>query len=114
MAKRANVLRVPSDAVQGEGSYVAFRKPSWGEVKGAEREAKTAEEAGGEALSAYTETTILRHLIEWNWVYEQDKKLKLPKTARDLEGLSRDEMMFLADAVGNLYSGDANAGSEKN
>lgn len=33
MAKRRDVLRFKSDVVQGQGSYVELRSPSWGELQ---------------------------------------------------------------------------------
>ena len=62
MRKFKREYTVASDEVQGPGSFVTFRNPTWGEA----REGP----AGVDGIAA--------RVVAWNWTDENDQPLPLP------------------------------------
>lgn len=99
MAERKNkrTFRVESDAVQGEGSYVVFKRLTWEEVLALPDNLKAGEAA---ALA----------VVEWNWVDDEGKPLPLPSEHPETLGqLMNDEITWLVTEREN-----GRAGAEKN
>jgi len=65
MPERQTFRRFPSDEVQGEGSWVELKYMTWGNATRAFK---------GE----YDATPMIKeHLVDWNWVDEDGKKLEM-------------------------------------
>lgn len=97
MSKRQNVRRIQTPKLQGEGSFVEFKRFTYGESK-AVRAANG--EHGGDSEWEQAESTRLlgEHLISWSWVDDDGAPLPLPKddpTVVDL--LTDEELGFLMD-----------------
>ena len=107
MPKRANVKRFDSPNVQGEDSHVTFRRITWGEAKALRKEAKTVKGEGDE-FEVMTLTLdvmariIVEHLLEWNWVMDDDTPMPLPKSVGDLDIVNDTEMAFLSGCINDL------------
>lgn len=82
--KNKRTFRVESDAVQGEGSFVVFKRLTWEEYK-ALPDGITAGDAAALAV------------VEWNWVDDAGKPLPLPSEQPEIIGqLMQEEIQFLA------------------
>jgi hypothetical protein len=125
MAHRTRTKKVESSDIQGEGSYIALRLPTRGEVKALYREGRALqrateragelEEAGQqeEADQLLDETMtkndarsaelVIQHLVEWNWSGDDGKQLDRPKSIEDIDALTSAEADFLINAVTELY-----------
>jgi hypothetical protein len=93
MAHRKNkaLIRVDSEEVMGEGSYVTLKAPLWGDVQDLQGGNLTEKEVGMEMLK--------RVVVGWDWVDDEDKPLPLPSSDPDvLNRLQLVEMNFLSQA----------------
>jgi len=101
MSKRLNEYVVPSDAIQGEGSFVRVRAVLYGESKRLAVEVEALNQAEKVQLN---ERLIMEHIIAWNWVDDEGQPLPLPsEDSSVLDRLTGQEMAFLGEAL----SGDA-------
>lgn len=99
MAKRQNVVTVPSDTVQGEGSWVKLRKLTVGEAKTLARTAETLN-GGGEVAIQMTGEILASHIVGWDWVGTEGEPLPLPKDKPEIiDELTGEELNFLALAL---------------
>lgn len=104
---RITSRRVETPALQGEGSYVVFRRISWKLAKDARkfllignvRDRKDMDKEQIERLVAEEERltleAVFNGIIEWNWQDEDGKPLPIPKTGEELDALTADEVVFL-------------------
>ena len=95
MAERQEV-RVPSEAVQGSGSWVKLRPLTFGEVRRID------------GLDS-AEAAVRAHTLDWNWVDEGGRPLPPPTDAAVWEQLTRDEFWFLFEALTGRKERDAKA-----
>lgn len=105
MAKKTKLFRYESDEVQGEGSFVTMRKPSWGMMRRAtaEMDGKTEAEAGLAMMSE-----LLPGLITaWNWTDVDGELLPLPKDHPEvIDDLEVEEAMFLVEKASALLTAE--------
>jgi hypothetical protein len=97
MAKRQAIIKVESEEVQGEGSFVKVRSILWGDAKRLKKDLAGMDE--DDKLRANDEL-IAKHVYEWDWVDEDGNPLPLPKddpTVLDL--LTAHEIKFLGKAL---------------
>jgi hypothetical protein len=88
--------QVDSAKVQGEGTYVVFRRLLWGEFQELSRR-QEAKEITGEQ---YSSELIARQLADWNWTDESGVTLPVPQTDPSvLERLTDEEVGWLIDQV---------------
>ncbi len=114
MAKRQAILTFDSEDLQGQGSFVKIRMPAWGDIKKLRKTeailAAEEKEAEGNAHAvadiadrrlALTEDLIVAHVVEWDWVDDEDNPLPRPKNSPEvLDQLTVTEIEFLAGAMG--------------
>lgn len=97
--KRQSVVRKDSAVVQGKGSFVQWRKLTWGESK----EVMTEREALKDnpiALAEKMQSIIIDHVDDWNWVDDDGEPLPLPKNEPEgFDELNEDEITFLASLL---------------
>lgn len=104
---RITSRRVDTTDLQGEGSYVVFRKLTYGAQKEArrfvvignvrERKDLTVEEIDkliGEEEKLTIEL-LTTGIIDWNWEDEDGKPLPIPTKAEDLDKFTGEEINFL-------------------
>lgn len=106
MAKKTRLFRYDSEAVQGEGSFVTMRKPSWGMMRKATAEmADKSEQEAGLAMMG----ELLPGLITaWNWTDVEGELLPLPKDRPEvIDDLEVEEAMFLVEKASALLTTDA-------
>lgn len=97
MAKRQFIYTIPSEKVQGKGSYVKVRSLLWGDAKRIRRELKDADE---DEQMAANDQLLIDHIVEWDWVDEHDQPMPIPKDDPTvIDRLSAQEVNFLGDAV---------------
>lgn len=89
MSQRKTTYKVPSDEVQGEGSYVELKYLTWGENRAAMK---------GEYKS---DAILTDHLIGWNWVDAEGEPLEL-----SVDVLFEPERKFILDSLFNPNAGD--------
>lgn len=78
MPKRNNLVRHPSEELQGDGSYVLLRNITWGEMK--RRGWLTGERTEGKDRKIDEAEKIFEFCVaDWNWVDDEDNPLPLPK-----------------------------------
>jgi hypothetical protein len=97
MPKRKYTARqkIDSEAVQGEGSYVVMRRPTWEDI-----EALVGEDGSLDNLTEMQAGKLLiKDLVEeWNWVDDKDEPLAQP--SEDIfKTLPIEEIMFLVEQV---------------
>lgn len=114
MPKRNNLMRVPSDAVQGEDSWVLLRRIAWEKQQDAQR--KLAQAAGGELsqdgvqgvrvttefldLNAdFTRDLLRQCVVDWNWVDDDGQPLPAPHDPAAIGALNVDEVQFIVRAL---------------
>jgi len=98
MPQRQAVRKIDSTEVQGDGSWVRMRKPKGRDIKEAMKKNEAqGEDAGG--LEAYADSMdLLRtHVLEWNWVDDDDKPLPHPQDADVFDELTIGEIQFLTE-----------------
>lgn len=100
--RETSTMRVDTDDVQGEGSYVVLRKPTWRDMRLA---LGAFQAAGGDANEEYAGLMMVDALlpgmiVEWNWTDEAGQPLPLPSTDRaaldDLEPV--EGLLLVAEA----------------
>jgi hypothetical protein len=99
---RVSRRRVPSEEVQGEGTWVEVVALKYGESKRIQRQLAglTAGAKGEEQKAKLSEQMIIDHVVAWNWKDDDGNALALPKEKPDvLEELTADEMVFLANCL---------------
>lgn len=94
--KRRRVKRVPSDAVQGEGSWAIVAMMTVAEIRENRKESKKK----GVDLFERSITVLKTHVREWNWVDDEGKPLPQPKDDPSvIEQLAEFETVFLGTAI---------------
>lgn len=115
---RVTSRRIETPELQGEGSFVLFRKLSWGTAKKARRfmmigdvraradltveeiDKMLAEEA------ALTIDLVANGVLLWNWQDENGQPLHPPKSTEDLDLLTTDEVTFIVSCCSGNYPSD--------
>ena len=114
--RKPNVVRVETTKVQGEGSFVVFRKFTWEERRELREKMRAWLPEGTKGLpDAYIdgiEGLILSRLVEWNWADENEQPIPLPKTSDDLGALMDEEIQFLFETMQRLIRGALGQGDE--
>jgi hypothetical protein len=97
MPKRKRIQRVDTEAVQGEGSYVVIKRMLVGEIR------SMAKRATGDMklLAVEMSSEILAtHVVEWNWVDDEDNPLPVPYQNEEVfDQLSDEEFQFLSELM---------------
>lgn len=88
---RPNTVKVDSASVQGEGSYILWRRMTWGERKAIQQSARDGEFG--------TLLMLTDHIAGWNWTDSDGNALPLPQGESDFEALYDEEISFLADVA---------------
>lgn len=124
MAKRRTVVKHETDEIQGEDSYVVLSALKVKEIRNlrqvgkdervkarawAKKQSKLrgvdvdeSEYEGADPFEGGLEI-LSKHILDWNWVDDEDNPLPLPKDDPDVLGeLTNDETDFLSD----LMTGD--------
>lgn len=96
MSKRQSVKRHESVEVQGEGSFVVVSAVKVKEIRAIRKISDSPEfddfEGGIKLLS--------RHVVDWNWVDDDDKPLPTPKEKPEIiEELTDQESQFLVSLL---------------
>lgn len=113
MPKRNNLMRVPSDEVQGEGSFVLLRRIRWETQQ--EAQMKLAKAAGGEIGSngegvrvtteflqmnaEFTRDLLQQCVVDWNWVDDDGKEFPKPSDPAAVGVLNVEEVQFIVRAL---------------
>jgi len=101
MPERLNTKRVATDSVQGAESYVTLRRATSDESRElykAIRKTDTpeSEEAAYQAQVAF----VQKHIVGWNWVWEDGLPMPSPKDDPTVIGkLSDQELKAIVDAL---------------
>ena len=112
---RVTSRRVETPELQGEGSFVVFRKLSHGAVKEVrrfmvigdvkERKDLTVEQID-EMIAKEEKLTldlISNGVMEWNWQDENGNPLPIPKTTEDLDKMTDEEVQYIVmGCIGQL------------
>lgn len=104
---RVTSYRVPTTDLQGENSYVVFRRLGWKTAREVNKylvignvqtrsdltvdeiEKRIAEE------ERLTSECVLNGILEWNWQDENGTPIPIPTKMEDLDALTADEVTFL-------------------
>lgn len=88
--------RIPTDEVQGEGSYFVLRPYLWGEFESLQKQ----RDAGTLDQDEHTRHVLALQIADWNWTDGEDQPLPLPKNDLTVfDRLTGEEMIFLMDSV---------------
>ena len=112
---RVTSRRVETPELQGEGSFVVFRKLSHGAVKEVrrfmvigdvkERKDLTVEQID-EMIAKEEKLTldlISNGVMDWNWQDENGNPLPIPKTTEDLDKMTDEEVQYIVmGCIGQL------------
>jgi len=96
------VTKIETPAAQGDGSYLEFRRPTWGERR---KMLKDIEALEGPALEDYVLKLLFERLEGWNWQDAEGKELPLPKQVEHLSGFTDEEIELLYDISGRAIKG---------
>lgn len=106
---RVTSYRVDTKDLQGEGSFVVFRRLGWKSAREVRKfimlgnvrerpdlsvdeiEKRIAEE------ERLTSDCVLNGILEWNWEDEHGKPIAIPTKMSDLDDLTADEVTFLIE-----------------
>lgn len=91
--KRASIQRFETEEVQGEGSYVELRSLTLGEIRKWRKATKNDDADPVETVSKI----LVKQLVEWNWVDDDDKDL--PCDAKGLDQLYESEAEYLVNLL---------------
>ena len=126
MAQRLGTVRVPSETVQGEGSFVVVRKIGYTQRTTASK--MLAQACGGvvptnkaaieDKFSAtsdflmandeFTQQLLVENVVAWNWVDDDGQALPLPREdVGTIRRLTDEEVTFLAQAIQGGLSKEA-------
>ena len=101
MSKRQNVRKTMTPNLQGPGSFVEFKRFTYGESK-AIREAAAAHADDENWQQEESLRVLAEHLIAWNWVDDDGNALPLPKDdPAVLDQLTDEEVKFLIGLFGD-------------
>ena len=92
--------RIDASAVQGEGSYVVLKPPTWEQA----RRFITAGQPDGDDQTRgldMMEALLPMCVIEWNWTGDDDRPIALPA---DIAQLTMAEVMWLVPHVSEFLS----------
>lgn len=78
MAKRNNTQRVESDVVQGEGSYVVIKRPTFGEIEMLQDEFNVGEKQTAAEVTLMVSAMLGSFVKEWDWVDDNGSPLPVP------------------------------------
>jgi hypothetical protein len=96
MPERQNVRRFPSEAVQGEGSWIEVSRLTVGEAREADRLRKDPDADSFEAVG----DIYKKHVRAWNWVDDDGEPLPLPADDPDvINDLTDQEFAFISDCL---------------
>lgn len=111
MAKRTgSTVRINTEAVQGEGSYLVMRRPTYGEQKGWAKLDFASEDS--DVRFKASDTIMAALVMEWNWVDDADKPLPLPSVDQSvLDRLTDAEFAVLTRTFAAMLP---NAEAQKN
>lgn len=100
MSKRQNVRKIDTPKLQGPGSFVEFRRFTYGESKTIQAaKAEHADDANWQQDESVR--LLCEHLVNWNWVDDVGDPLPLPKDDPTVvDQLTDEEMEFLAGLFG--------------
>lgn len=105
--RKNNLVQVDSSAVQGEGSFVTLRKPSW---KAMRKAMKGIDLQGGDQSEtglAMMDQLLPEMVVAWDWTDMEGKPLPLPsEDASVWDDLDPTEAMFLINAAAPLITLD--------
>lgn len=94
MPQRDSTRRLDSSEVQGDGSYVVFRRLEVGLVK------EIRSNPNGKTNLELNMDSILACVVDWNWVDDEGTPLPLPnEDPTVLDKLFFSETDFLIDAI---------------
>jgi len=104
--RKTNIVHIPSDAAQGEGSYVEFRSFTWGQQKHVAKTLAQLDASGTDSLEEI-DKLIAAHLVDWNWVDGIGNPLSLPTEAdpSPLDALENVEINFLISSIKTALRG---------
>lgn len=97
MPERKRISTVPSPDVQGDDSWVKVAQFTVGEYTDLQERG----EQEGADMWALEADALSTHVIDWNWVDDDGKPMPLPtpKNPAPLKLLTRDETLFLVNAL---------------
>ncbi len=106
MAKRQGIIKHNSDAVQGEGSWVKIRNLKVGTVRKLQKTATlnrkiSKDDTEFDELSFDIGIdTIIDHVVDWNWVDDNDKPLPKPSDDKKVaDELTTEELSFIGEIL---------------
>jgi hypothetical protein len=96
-------LHLDTSAVQGDGSWIDLKAPSWSAAK----EFITSSQDGDEQERglAMVDALVPLCVVDWNWTDEEDKILPLPA---DPNSLTMDEMLWLVPHISSFMAPEKN------
>jgi hypothetical protein len=119
MPQRQNNIKLKSDEVQGEGSYVIVKRPTVADVKQWQREARELtkerkrkekelknnpeleeELEEGDIVIEMSSERLAKHVVSWNWVDDDGNPLPNPHGNVEIfDILTDDEFTFLGTCL---------------
>lgn len=111
MAKRQRTVKVDSAEVQGDGSFVEFRRYS-------RKERREVQEAmaglESDALVEAIQAEVTSRLVSWDWVDDDDEPLPLPQSPDDYDAMLDIEVGFLYGTLTKVLKGTLKSEDLKN
>ena len=96
------ITKVETTSAQGDGSWLEFRRPTWGERRGLVAQMEPLE---GETLEQFAFDVLSERLESWNWKDTDGKDMPLPKRMDDFKAYTEEEVETLFDVVARAVRG---------
>ena len=104
MRDKNNRVRLNSEAVQGEGSFVIIKPPSWGLLRKAQRLTANGVDAASSGVE-FAEELLRSSVLAWNWTDDDDQPLPTPAEQPEvIEQMTATEVSWLVEKISNLVS----------
>jgi len=98
MPRRLSVKRHSTEEVQGEESYVVLSSVKVREIRKLRK--MSADETDDDSAFEGGIALLAKHLVDWNWVDDDDQPLSLPKDDIEvMDELTEEESRFLVNLM---------------
>ena len=101
--RQRKFLKIPSEQVMGEDSFVVVKRPGFGDLEGIDLGALVEAKESGKITIGVLEALVpmlKRIVVDWDWVDDEGNPLAKPKDDPDvIDALHIDEQTFIVDNI---------------
>lgn len=107
MRQKNKQLRIDSAVVQGIGSFVIIKSPTWGLLRRAQRLTDEGKDAAAVSVD-FVDELLGQSVLAWNWTDDDDQPLPAPAQDKSvIDKLTAEEVAFLVEKVTGLVGAES-------